>query len=116
MSYNVYEEFMKNNDYSDIIEDKQQKDIVVNEQDKNATKIPKTNDFSILTHHFPMQGKFYSGFGPITKNGYGLGYTIKENDIVLSISSKKNALTNVFDFKLSLERSLVDMMILFPKR
>lgn len=59
---------------------------------------------------------FYGGFGPVVPEGYGVNYAIDKDSLKFSISAKKQTKITCFDFRTRLEQTLIDMLILFPKR
>lgn len=77
----------------------------------------KSRSFGLSTSNMSPGTRFYGGFGPGTKSGYGVNYAIGRDEIRLSISSCLSGEgSDSFEFRRTIERSLVDMMILFPKR
>ncbi|KND04986.1 uncharacterized protein SPPG_00670 [Spizellomyces punctatus DAOM BR117] len=77
----------------------------------------KSMTFRLSSSNMSPGKWFYGGFGPVVSNGYGVNYAIDKDNLKFSISSKKSCKeTNSFVFRDALERSLKDMMILFPKR
>ncbi|KAJ3025439.1 UNVERIFIED_CONTAM: hypothetical protein HDU68_007123 [Siphonaria sp. JEL0065] len=62
-------------------------------------------------------GSFYAGFAAQAwASGYGIAYSVGLDNIKVSVSNKKGGKTNAYRFTDALKRTLVDMMILFPKR
>ena len=60
---------------------------------------------------------FYGGFGPVVPNGYGINYAIDKDAMKFSISCKDSCKeVSAYAFRSTLERSLKDMMELFPLR
>ncbi|KAI9202939.1 acyltransferase ChoActase/COT/CPT, partial [Polychytrium aggregatum] len=60
---------------------------------------------------------FFGGFGPVVVDGYGVNYAIDTDQLKFSISrSIRCKETSAFKFRETLQRTLTDMMILFPKR
>ncbi|KAJ3129167.1 Carnitine O-acetyltransferase mitochondrial [Nowakowskiella sp. JEL0407] len=59
---------------------------------------------------------FFCGFGPQDSEGYGVSYAVGEDDIKVTIATRKTDSTNVYDFRDNFTRILKQMMILFPKR
>ncbi|KAI8925851.1 Choline/Carnitine o-acyltransferase-domain-containing protein [Entophlyctis helioformis] len=77
----------------------------------------KSMTFRLSTSNMSPGDFFYGGFGPVVTDGYGINYAIGKDDLKLSMSHKKSAgTTDCFKFRSTLERTLVDMFILFPKR
>lgn len=74
-----------------------------------------SRSFGLSTSNMSPGTRFYGGFGPPSA-GFGVNYAIDRDSLRASISGKKSAGMDVYEFKRTLERSLVDMMILFPKR
>ncbi|KXS16095.1 acyltransferase ChoActase/COT/CPT [Gonapodya prolifera JEL478] len=59
----------------------------------------------------------HGGFGPVVNDGYGISYSIGKESIAFNISArKKGGKVDVQKFLQMLDRSLKDMMVLFPKR
>lgn len=72
----------------------------------------KTSQFKMTTSNISPASNYYGGFGaPL--NGYGIAYWIKKDTIGFSISGNGR---DVYEFRRCLERTLTDVMILFPKR
>jgi carnitine O-acetyltransferase len=60
---------------------------------------------------------FWGGFGPVVPDGYGINYAIQKDSLKFSISSKNSCKeTQSSAFRDTLDRTLRDMMLLFPKR
>lgn len=89
----------------------------------------KSMYFKLSTSNMSPGKWFYGGFGPVVMDGYGVNYAIAQDDLKFSISSKfKNGNpgesegrvneygTNPYKLRMHLERTLVDLLILFPKR
>jgi carnitine O-acetyltransferase len=73
--------------------------------------------FKLSTSNMSPGKYYYGGFGPVVPEGYGINYAIGKDDLKFSISCKKSCpTTNSFKFRQMLERTLIDMIILFPKR
>lgn len=77
----------------------------------------KSSTFGLSTSNMSPGTLFYGGFGPFIADGYGINYAIQKDAIRMSISTKESGKhTDVYEFRRTLERTLVDLMILFPKR
>ncbi|KAJ3002377.1 UNVERIFIED_CONTAM: Carnitine O-acetyltransferase mitochondrial, partial [Siphonaria sp. JEL0065] len=62
-------------------------------------------------------GSFYAGFAAQAwASGYGVAYSVGLDNVKVSVSNKKGGKTNAYRFTDALKRTLVDIMILFPKR
>ncbi|XJO77038.1 hypothetical protein BDV3_001681 [Batrachochytrium dendrobatidis] len=73
--------------------------------------------FNLSTSNMSPGDLFYGGFGPATSDGYGINYAIDTDEIKFSISSRNSSRTaNAFKLRSTITRTLVDMLILFPKR
>ncbi len=73
--------------------------------------------FRLSTSNMSPGKYFYGGFGPVVPEGYGINYAIDKDQLKFSISCKKSCPTTAsFKFRSMLEKTLIDMMILFPKR
>jgi carnitine O-acetyltransferase len=73
-------------------------------------------NFRLSTSNMSPGTKFYGGFGPVVADGYGINYAIQPEAIKFSISAKTNQKTNAYKYREILERTIKDVMILFPKR
>jgi carnitine O-acetyltransferase len=74
----------------------------------------KTMYFKLSTSNMSPGTYFYGGFGPVVPEGYGINYAIGRDDLKFSISTKKSCpATNSFKFRETLERTLIDLFILF---
>ncbi|KAJ3089589.1 hypothetical protein HK102_005995 [Quaeritorhiza haematococci] len=96
---------------------------MMNEEERHLPSIftdvgfQKSADFRLSTSNMSPGTRFYGGFGPVAFNGYGVNYAIDKDALKFSISWKQTCKeTNGYDFRSTLERTLADMMILFPKR
>lgn len=79
--------------------------------------IDSASRFHLSTSNMSPGTNFYGGFGPFTLEGYGVNYAIDEDGIKFSISANAaGERANVRNFRETLERTLIDFMILFPKR
>lgn len=77
----------------------------------------KSMYFKLSTSNMSPGDTFYGGFGPVVPEGYGINYAIGKDTLKFSISSKKSCPeTDSFKFRQSMERTLKDLFILFPKR
>jgi len=77
----------------------------------------ESGNYRLSTSNMSPGDKFYGGFGPVVGDGYGINYAIGKDDMKFSISHKLSAkTTNAYAFRDALERTMIDMMILFPKR
>jgi carnitine O-acetyltransferase len=77
----------------------------------------KTTHFRLSTSNMSPGTHFWGGFGPVAKDGYGINYAIGGEDLKFSISAKRSCKeTSAFELRLALEKTLRDLMILFPKR
>ena len=77
----------------------------------------KSMTFKLSSSNVSPGTYHWGGFGPVVKDGYGVNYAIAKDSLKFSISSWKSAsATNSFKFRDVLERSLKDMMLLFPPR
>ncbi|KAI8820843.1 acyltransferase ChoActase/COT/CPT [Fimicolochytrium jonesii] len=77
----------------------------------------KSQHWKLSTSNMSPGRYFYGGFGTVYPDGYGINYAIDTDTLKFSISAKKSCTTtNPFTFRDTLERTLKDMMILFPKR
>ena len=77
----------------------------------------KSMYFKLSTSNMSPGKNFYGGFGPVVPEGYGINYAIDKDNLKFSISSKVScSTTNSFKFREMLERTLKDLLILFPKR
>lgn len=73
--------------------------------------------FRLSTSNMSPGTHFYGGFGPVVPDGYGVNYAIGKDDLKFSISSKRSApSTSSYKFREKLEQTLIDLLILFPKR
>nr|KAJ3423289.1 hypothetical protein HK105_006666 [Polyrhizophydium stewartii] len=73
--------------------------------------------FRLSTSNMSPGELFYGGFGPVVHDGYGINYAIAKDSLKFSISCKKSSSkTDAFKFRFHLERTLLDMLILFPRR
>ncbi|TPX34563.1 hypothetical protein SmJEL517_g02819 [Synchytrium microbalum] len=76
-----------------------------------------TSKYRLSSSNMSPGDWFYGGFGPVYEDGYGINYAIGNDGIKFSISGNlKCRETRVREFRSTLERTLTDMMILFPKR
>ncbi|TPX50509.1 hypothetical protein SeMB42_g02227 [Synchytrium endobioticum] len=76
-----------------------------------------TSKWRLSTSNMSPGDWFYGGFGPVYEDGYGIAYAIGDVGIKFSISGNlKSKETKVKEFRSTLERTLTDLMILFPKR
>jgi carnitine O-acetyltransferase len=74
-------------------------------------------NFRLSTSNMSPGKNFYGGFGPVVHDGYGINYAMDKDNLKFSISSKVSCQeTNSFKFRELIERCLIDLMILFPKR
>ncbi|KAJ3038609.1 hypothetical protein HDV00_000453 [Rhizophlyctis rosea] len=74
-------------------------------------------NFRLSTSNMSPGKWFWGGFGPVVQDGYGVNYAIDKDELKFSISSRKSCEeTSSHRFKMELERVLIDMFILFPKR
>ncbi|KAI8807159.1 acyltransferase ChoActase/COT/CPT [Cladochytrium replicatum] len=77
----------------------------------------RSKQWRLSTSNMSPGRPFYAGFGTVDPNGYGINYAIGEENIKLSIASKKSSReTDGYDMRDSIQRSMIDLMILFPKR
>jgi Choline/Carnitine o-acyltransferase len=77
----------------------------------------KSMYFKLSTSNMSPGDYFYGGFGPVVPEGYGVNYAIGKDDLKFSISNRlSGGITHGPAFRDALQRSLIDMMILFPKR
>lgn len=77
----------------------------------------KSMYFKLSTSNMSPGKNFYGGFGPVVPEGYGINYAIDKDNLKFSISSKYSCKqTNSYKFREMLERTLIDLLILFPKR
>jgi carnitine O-acetyltransferase len=77
----------------------------------------KSQYFRLSTSNMSPGKYFYGGFGPVVEEGYGINYAIDKDILKFSISSRKSCKqTNSFKFRDMLERVIIDLFILFPKR
>lgn len=77
----------------------------------------KSMNFKLSTSNMSPGRLFYGGFGPVVADGFGINYAIDKDELKFSISSKKSYRNDIcFKFRNRLEQTLIDMMILFPKR
>ncbi|KAJ3293426.1 hypothetical protein HK104_004461 [Borealophlyctis nickersoniae] len=77
----------------------------------------KSMYFKLSTSNMSPGKWFWGGFGPVVREGYGVNYAIGKDDLKFSISAKRSyEQTNPEEFRLQLDRTLKDMLILFPKR
>ncbi|KAI8613816.1 Choline/Carnitine o-acyltransferase-domain-containing protein [Chytriomyces sp. MP71] len=60
----------------------------------------------------------FAGFGQSAANGYGIAYSVGQDNMMFTVSNKKSASTrtNAYRFVDTLKRTFADMMFLFPKR
>jgi carnitine O-acetyltransferase len=73
--------------------------------------------FKLSTSNMSPGEFFYGGFGPVVPDGYGVNYAIGQDTLKFSISARKaKKVTNCYKLRQSLEKTLKDMLILFPKR
>ncbi|RKO93566.1 acyltransferase ChoActase/COT/CPT, partial [Blyttiomyces helicus] len=65
-----------------------------------------------------IQGKHHwGGFGPAVDDGYGISYAIDLDGIKFSVSCRKDVKAiNPKKFRIVLERTMIDLMAMFPKR
>ncbi|KAI9012971.1 acyltransferase ChoActase/COT/CPT [Gaertneriomyces semiglobifer] len=83
----------------------------------NDAAFTKSMTFRLSSSNMSPGTWFYGGFGPVVPNGYGINYAIGKDSLKFSISSKLSCKeTDSFRYRDTLERTLKDMMILFPKR
>ncbi|KAI8805662.1 acyltransferase ChoActase/COT/CPT [Cladochytrium replicatum] len=81
------------------------------------TLFRRSKQWRLSTSNMSPGRSFYAGFGTVDPNGYGINYAIGEENIKLSIASKKSSReTDGYDLRESIQRSMTDLMILFPKR
>jgi hypothetical protein len=77
----------------------------------------KSMYFKLSTSNMSPGKNFYGGFGPVVFEGYGVNYAIDKDNLKFSISSKVSCKeTNSYKFREMLDRTLKDLLILFPKR
>ncbi|KAI8914641.1 acyltransferase ChoActase/COT/CPT [Gorgonomyces haynaldii] len=77
----------------------------------------KSMYFKLSTSNMSPGKWFYGGFGPVVPEGYGINYAIDKDALKFSISCKKSdPNSDVYKFREVFERTLKDLMILFPKR
>ncbi|KAI9364522.1 acyltransferase ChoActase/COT/CPT [Zopfochytrium polystomum] len=77
----------------------------------------KSSYFRLSTSNVSPGRNWFAGFGPVVPDGYGVAYAIDEDSIKFAISAKKSARkVDAKKFRETLERSLKDLMIMFPKR
>ena len=73
--------------------------------------------FRLSTSNMSPGRYFYGGFGPVVPDGYGVNYAIDKDNLKFSISSKRSSPgTSSYKFRERLEQTLIDMLVLFPKR
>lgn len=73
--------------------------------------------FRLSTSNMSPGKYFYGGFGPVVPDGYGINYAIDTTALKFSISSNRTCpSTSSYKFRERLEQTLIDMMVLFPKR
>jgi hypothetical protein len=77
----------------------------------------KSCTFRLSSSNMSPGTNFYGGFGPVVPNGYGINYAIDKDALKFSISCKASCKeVSAYEFRSTLERSLKDMMELFPLR
>ncbi|KAI9104685.1 acyltransferase ChoActase/COT/CPT [Phlyctochytrium arcticum] len=75
----------------------------------------KSMSFRLSTSNMSPGRYFYGGFGCVMPDGYGVNYAIDTDNLKFSISCKTSCkTTDSYGFRDALERTLLDMMILFP--
>lgn len=76
----------------------------------------ESTTFRLSTSNIGTGKNWIAGFGPAEMDGYGVAYAIDKYGIELSISAKKSTMTSAPRFREYVERALMDLMVLFPKR
>ncbi|KAI8848909.1 acyltransferase ChoActase/COT/CPT [Chytridium lagenaria] len=95
---------------------------LVNNGEEGTSKLFESKAFkaltslSLLSRHMPQAANFSHGFSPVTRKGYGIVYNLQKDKIIATLTSRKSSSANSFKFRDTLERTLKDLMILFPKR
>ncbi|KAJ3220396.1 hypothetical protein HDU67_000063 [Dinochytrium kinnereticum] len=72
--------------------------------------------FGLFSSNISPADHFTYGFSPLAKKGYGIAYNLQRDKITATISNRNSSSTSAYKFKETLERTLKDMTILFPKR
>ncbi|KAJ3333323.1 hypothetical protein HDU76_009295, partial [Blyttiomyces sp. JEL0837] len=77
----------------------------------------KSTQVGIHANNLGSAPSFIAGVGPKSFDGYGVAYAIDKDGIRFAIADRKSSsFTNVREFRTQLEKALLDIMILFPKR
>jgi carnitine O-acetyltransferase len=70
----------------------------------------KSRHWRLSTSNCGLESLALFTFGPVVEDGFGVGYVVHENDIAVSVTSKRSCpSTNSRLFVRTLEKSLLDM-------
>lgn len=78
----------------------------------------QNNFFGLSTSNVSPGTYYHGGFAPAIEDGYGINYAIEDGQLRFTISCKRDPdgkRRQALRFKSTLERSLRDMRMLFPK-